>query len=167
MKKKFINNPRATSFYMIVSVLFLVMVITMIVIQRYWSAVIFGILALIYMAIALYYSVKLEIDRQGIRRYILSKEIDFTPLDNIKEIGVCGTKVFNYGKKKKTGTLYIYFSEDILNEDERFRMILEWPPKKGVHFMLYTGERALFVQNIWEKPLAKYNTGDLIIGQDV
>ena len=84
--------------------------------------------------------------------------------DQIKEVGVVGTKVFNgTGKNKKPGRRYIYFSPEELDEDSRFQMTLEWPPSREILYCIYTKYHAEYVQLLWQKPIATYNAGDLFV----
>ena len=117
--------------------------------------------ALPFVYVASVYGSRLIVSPEGL---ILSrpwkKEAVSLPWSSVKEMGVVGTKVFNHGNADKTGSLYIYFSEKSLTEDERFRTALEWPPKDML-FLLYTKERMDAIRPLWTGKVQAYNTGEL------
>lgn len=77
----------------------------------------------------------------------------------IKEMGLIGENVFNR-KKEKNGDKYIYFSPREMTKEERFDMIVKWPPKDMLY--LQYGEKQLsYAMTIWGKDLKTYNVQDL------
>lgn len=87
---------------------------------------------------------------------LFKKEV---PWSDIRELGLIGENVFNK-KKEKTGDKYIYFSPRAMTKEERFQMIVKWPPKDML-YMEY-GERQLTqAMAIWGKDLKTYNVNDL------
>ncbi|MBO4716950.1 MAG: hypothetical protein J5599_03560 [Spirochaetales bacterium] len=122
--------------------------------------VVSAILALVFAVITL----------RNFTRILISKEkIEFRPIlgktrtyswEEIKEVGVIGTKVFPKTSSNKGGRKYIYFSPEELDEDSRFDLAFKWPPK--IPFTSYSKAKLDAVQLIWRKPLANYNAPDLI-----
>ena len=64
------------------------------------------------------------------------------------------------GKKKKTGDKYLYFSPEKLDADERFQMIVKWPPKDKL-YAEYSERLLAYALAIWGKELETYNVEDL------
>lgn len=81
---------------------------------------------------------------------------------DVKEVGVIGEAVFSYTKKgkSKTGEKFIYVSPIAMNEQSRFQMILNWPPKAGL-YMEYTYEVLEHTQVLWKGPVKYYNVEEL------
>lgn len=78
--------------------------------------------------------------------------------EDIKEVGVIGTKVFPKTSSNKGGRKYIYFSPEELDEDSRFDLALKWPPK--IPYTSHSDAKLDAVMLIWRKPVAYYNTPD-------
>lgn len=78
--------------------------------------------------------------------------------EDIKEVGVIGTKVFPKTSSNKGGRKYIYFSPEELDEDSRFDLALKWPPK--IPYTSHSDGKLDAVMLIWRKPVAYYNTPD-------
>ena len=116
--------------------------------------------ALPFLYIAVLYGSILEVDTEGVRCIRLGRTIRTMPWTEIAELGVVGTKVFNRGNPDKTGELYIYFSLVQMEEQERFRMALQWPPREQL-YLLYTKERMDFIRPLWFDEVRIYNTGKL------
>lgn len=75
--------------------------------------------------------------------------------DEIREVGVIGTKVFPKSSSNKGGRKYIYFSPMELDEDGRFNLALKWPPK--IPHTSFSDTKLEFVELIWGKPIIYYN----------
>lgn len=84
---------------------------------------------------------------------------------DIKEVGVVGTKVFNKREPQKVGRMYIYFSDKVMTENERFAIALKWPPKKKT-FMRFDYKRISQIQIYWPGKIALYNVGMLSLQND-
>lgn len=78
----------------------------------------------------------------------------------VREVGLIGENVFNRGKKEKTGDKYLYFSPVKLSADERFRMIVKWPPKDKL-YAEYSEKLLAYAMTIWGRELETYNVEDL------
>lgn len=84
----------------------------------------------------------------------LVKKKNFS-LDEIKEVGVIGTKVFPKSSSNNGGRKYIYFSPMELDEDGRFNLALKWPPK--IPHTSFSDTKLEFVELIWGKPIIYYS----------
>lgn len=134
----------------------------MVYIHELLSALIFGIIAVIFLFPAIIYGSIITVDEKGARCTflgILRREISWS---QVKETGVIGTKVFNKSNKDKTGDMYLYFSPKELTDNERFELGMKWPPRDMI-FLLYTKERTTWVQSMWSNKIHTYNTGKLHI----
>ena len=123
----------------------------------------FLIAAVFFWVMFLYGSV-LRFSAEGVRREFFLIPIKAYSWDQIREIGVVGTSVFNgIGKNKKPGRRYIYVSPEEMDEGSRFKMTLEWPPRNGILYCIYTRQHIEAIQYLWAKPIAKYNAGDIFV----
>ncbi|MDL2233954.1 hypothetical protein LJC63_10325 [Ruminococcaceae bacterium OttesenSCG-928-L11] len=104
----------------------------------------------------------LYIGKEYLEQRFLGFRIRTLAWRDVKEVGIVGTKVFNRRNPDKTGTKYIYFSRDTMDDDERFHMCFSWPPVQ-VLYMQYTHERITSVQTIWDSQLELFNVGSLEI----
>lgn len=102
---------------------------------------------------------KLELKFLGLSRKVM-------PWSQVREVGLIGENVFNHGgsasngKKKKTGDKYLYFSPVKLDANERFQMIVKWPPKDKL-YAEYSEKLLAYAMTIWGKELETYNVEDL------
>ena len=96
---------------------------------------------------------KLELKFLGLSRKVM-------PWSEVREVGLIGENVFNRGKKEKTGDKYLYFSPVKLDADERFKMIVKWPPKDKL-YAEYSEKLLAYAMTIWGKDLETYNVEDL------
>jgi len=151
--------------------------------RLWWCGVIILIFAVLFLLVAALYGRVVHIGPSGVRWTLLGKELRSQSWEQIGEIGVVGTKVFNstkpesskpskleqdsqeklfsLGKRSRIGTPYIYFSEEPLTDDQRFALALKWPPK-GMIFLRFSPERVAQVQSSSQKYVEHYNTGDLM-----
>ncbi|MCL2528528.1 MAG: hypothetical protein FWE42_08940 [Defluviitaleaceae bacterium] len=163
MQHRFIVNPILCAVSAATSAIFLAMGIVMFPLNRYGSAVIFLCLFVVYLYVAVSYGAVISVDKYKIcRRFagIYTQELTW---GRIKEVGVCGTTVFRNGITKKRGFFYIYFSDEKMDEHDRFDMILRWPPKRQFYLM-YNERRLNAVQELWNNKIDTYNVGKLSIG---
>ena len=134
----------------------------MLYIREPLSALIFGILALIFVFPVFVYGSTVTIDEEGVYCSFLGIARKKILWSQVKETGVIGTTVFNKSNPDKTGDMYLYFSPKELNDAERFNLGMKWPPKDLI-FLLYTKERTAWVQSMWSNKIHTYNTGKLHI----
>ena len=114
----------------------------------------------IFAALTVMNGASVSVDSTGIRRSFFGISMGEKKWSEIAEVGVIGTKVFNNNDPKHTGTRYIYFSEKALTEQERFRMALEWPPRKVIYFQ-FNQKRLNEVQMFWSDTIRTYNAGHI------
>lgn len=128
--------------------------------QRLWvAAALLLAVTLAFCFIAFLYGSVLTLDAAGIERRFLGVRVAAVRWGELAEVGVVGLKVFNNGSRERPGTRYIYFSPRALDEEQRFRLALEWPPGDML-YLNYTKERLRAVQNLWNAPVESYNAGD-------
>lgn len=126
---------------------------------RLFSAVVFFIMMLLGGGILGIYGKALSFDKEGIHKWIFGYHFQMLPWNEVKEVGITGTKVFHGDNAQKCGTLYLYFSKKKMTQESRFKMILEWPARDE-WFLRYSEERFASVQMYWEKPIERYNVGE-------
>lgn len=120
------------------------------------------IVAALFAALFFRYGSAVTLDEGGITLRFLWLKRRYFPWDRIREVGILGENVFNRGKQKKTGTLYLYFSPQVLDEAGRFTLGVEWPPRHMI-YLRYTEDRLAQVQAHWPGEIALYNVGDLVL----
>ncbi len=136
--------------------------VTLVIMSRPVSAVIFFLLSLPFFLLIYRYGSTVGITEEGISLSFLKKERMKMRWDEIGEIAVCGQKIFNSGNKKKCGTLYIIVSRERLDDSKRFDMMLKWPPKERIYFR-FSKEGLFNIQLHYTTPIEKYNIGMLDI----
>lgn len=124
------------------------------------TAILFTCITLLFILISLSNGSVISIGPEGISRSVLGKITKTLRWEEIAEVGVAGSKVFRQLNKQKTGTMYIYFSEETMTEDERFQMMFNWPPK-GKLYLQYKKPRIESIRAFWKGTITTYNTGDL------
>ncbi len=130
-------------------------------VTRAWlpAAVFLAVAALFGFVLVRYGSV-LHIDDEKLELKFLGLSRKVMPWPQVREVGLIGENVFNHGKKKKTGDKYLYFSPVKLDADERFQMIVKWPPKDKL-YAEYSDKLLAYAMTIWGKELETYNVEDL------
>ena len=129
--------------------------------QRKWGALgVFLVVSLPYLAVGVWNASEICWDREGVFRKVFGISVKKVPWSGIREIGVMGTKVFNGRNPKKTGRMYIYFSEKALSDKERFDTMLRWPPLNKM-YLLYQADRIDALRRCYEGRIETYNVGDL------
>lgn len=115
--------------------------------------------ALLFAGVALFESQTITVNEDGVRRALLGRENRFWRWAEIREVGVAGAKALG-GSKHHHGTLYIYFSQVHMNEEERMGMMLRQPVRDKI-LMQYTRQRMDKVQLYWSDKVETWNAGDL------
>ena len=110
--------------------------------------------------IAFRYGTVVHIDINGLRCTFWGREYRKVEWSEITEVGVVGLKVFNNNDPKHTGTRYFYFSPEPLDKDRRFRLALEWPPKKMI-ILHFSPDSLHAVQMAWGGKIETFNAGDI------
>jgi len=116
-------------------------------------AVLFGWQGIIYGAV-------IVVDRDEVRRTFWGITISRISWNAVQEVGVIGTKIFKAEDTRFQGERYIYLSPKKLDEEERFRLAMKWPPKDMIYFY-YSRERIDQVQMTWNNVVDTYNAGDV------
>ena len=160
MTKRFFVNPFLATVSAATALFSLTMFFSLIGLNRFVSAFVFLLIALLFLYLFSIYGAIIRIESDGIRRSFLGYVTRFLSWNSISEIGVTGTKVFNKDSPQKTGSLYIYLSEKALAEEERFKIALEWPPKEQV-FLTYSEAHIAIIQAHWRSKIQAYNAGDI------
>lgn len=144
-------------------IVFAVFAIIFAILQVWIPFAIALILLIVYILAGIKNGCVIRIDDQGVRRIFPNRGLD-TTWEAIKEVGIAGTKVLNgnknNSKKGNFGSVYIYFSKTVMNEDQLFNMCLEWPPKDTL-YIRYSLRRAEAVQRYWMKNIKTYNVAGL------
>lgn len=165
MKHRFMVNPILCTVSGVVCLAFVLMGgIMLFSLQRLVSALIFFAFGVLFLGVAIHFGAILIIDREGITRSVLGIQRKYLPWEKVKEVGVAGTRVVKDPKSKHVGTLYIYFSEEALDKDSRFRYMLSWPHWNHC-YLLFSHKRVTAVQMIWDRKIETFNIGDLTLGE--
>lgn len=99
-----------------------------------------------------------ELTDTMITRKLLGFVLTSIKREELREVGVVGLHVF--GNKKRTGTRYIYFSKERMDDHERFDMCLKWPPRNKI-YMTWNMKRYLETQAYWNSRIEEYNAGNI------
>ncbi|MCF0135157.1 MAG: hypothetical protein HUJ69_01925 [Lachnospiraceae bacterium] len=157
MKKTFISDPVKMAAGLLFGLFLLILVPEFIRQTEYWGAVIFGLIGLVMLVFGLLSARQVEVSKEGIACHWFGLLRVERTWEEIREVGVAGMNVFKpKGMSKASGTLYIYFSEHIMTEDERLKMVIEWP-KADVPFIYFTKKRMEHVQLMWDKKVEFFN----------
>jgi hypothetical protein len=130
--------------------------------HRPLSAAIFLGLSLLYLGITALKVSVITLDHRGVRKSLFGFCLKSIPWERVREVGVCGTRVFHGSHPEKCGRVFLYFSEERLDKEKRFDMVLKWPPLKKL-YLVYSSERLSTVQALWGEEIETYNIGDLIL----
>ena len=101
----------------------------------------------------------LSLNETGIQKTFLFFNLWFIPSSDIAEVGVIGTRVF-CPKPDKTGMRYIYFSEEKLDEDSRFKLCFRMAAQDVCH-IFRTQRSACPMFSFYGLTIASYQAGDL------
>ena len=138
----------------------LILGITFLTLKNWLGAAVMLIIGALFVWQGFVYGPWISITCEGVRKHIFGWTLKQVRWDEIQEVGVVGTKVFNRLAPDKTGPMYIYFSPKKLTEQERFQLALDFPPRDML-FLLHNQQREDLVQNLWDTKLIGYNTGKL------
>ena len=145
----------------IATVLFsLMIVLSLITLSRPGSAAVFFLIGLLFVKPVLTYAASVCIDQAGVRSFLPWKTLQSYTWDEVGEVGVAGTKLFTRKDSKNTGSLYIYISKTVLTDEDRFDMMLQWPPKDLI-YLTYSKQRLDEIQMRFSNKIQTYNAGGL------
>mgnify|MGYP000152288209 FL=1 len=163
MKDSCMISPVKLLISLITAVFSLILAIAMIPISRPGSFALFLLIAILFFVIAIINGSRICMDEQKVSRMLFHFTFESYSWDDIKEVGVASSKVFqNDGKGKHVGNRYIYFSKTVLSEDDRFEMMLHWPVRDKL-YMEYNPERLSATQVLWSGDIETYKAGDLFL----
>lgn len=160
MEQKYFVNPREFIVSAATAIGSAIIAGICIMLGRYFSALIFAAIALIFLKMTLDAGARLSVGQTGITRRLFGKVTHQISWEEVAEVGIAGSKVFNKGNPSKTGTVYIYFSQEPMDDQERFNMMLKWPPKNKL-YLSYNKSRLDFVKTVSGKEITGYNIGKL------
>ena len=130
-------------------------------VQAVWlPAAVFLLIATLFGFILARYGSTVSIDEDKVRLSLFALTRRELPWAEIHEVGLIGENVFNHGKKNRTGDKYLYFSPVRMNADERFQMIVKWPPRDKI-YVEYSEKLLAYAMTIWGRELETYNVEDL------
>lgn len=156
MKKKYYADALKCGILAATALAFLIFAIALFCVASYYPAIACLLLCGLYGYAAALNGVQIEIHADGIRRRFLCFPARETSWREIREVGVCGSKLW-----RGPGTLYLYLSTERLTEEERFRMVLRWPPKQI--WLRYKADRLNALLPFWTEKIVLYNAGDLTL----
>lgn len=159
-KVSFIVNPLLSAACISVVLLCSVVAVILVSLRDYVASVIFAVIAAVYFIVGINYFSFVSFSEHGVLLSFLGIKRRFFTWDEISEAGVAGSKLFNKDNKKKVGTLYLYFSKEKMTENERFNMMLKFPPKNKI-YLCYTEKRLKAIRWFFDGKLAYFNIGDL------
>ena len=162
-KTKFAVNPALCAVALCVWFLMISSAIVVLPMGRIVSALIFFLIGIVFLAVAARNGIVVDIQPEGVYRRFLGHQISFLSWDKVQEVGVCGIQPFHPKNENKVGTLYIYISEEKLDDKKRFDMVLQWPPR-GKVYMVNDQDRLNIVQLRWSRKIHCFNTGEFHIG---
>lgn len=159
MKKSYFVSPIKLAVSSVTTLASFCITIVQLILHEPVGAIVFSLIGFLFLAVAFINGSCVTIDPDGIQLHFLSFCRKSVKWEDIQEVGVIGTQIF-LRHPESTGSRYIYFSPEVLNDEKRFRLALEWPPKKIIYFQ-YTKENLQDVQLLWKKSIANYQAGEL------
>jgi len=154
--KTFLTDPLKAAVSGVTVAFCLAVVITAVTMEEYIGAGVFAMVTMLFGYVFFKSCRLMRVGKEGI-------EVSFFGLGRrelqwreIAEVGCAGMKILKDSKSKKTGALYIYFSEKPLTDDERFDMVLRWP-RPEIPYMRYTRKNLDFLQYKWKNEIVFYN----------
>lgn len=139
--------------------LFLLAALSLLLVGSWAGGGVCALLAAVYAAVSVRYGAVVHIDAGGVSRRRMFRPEERYAWAELKEVGIFGSRLFHKAGSDKVGTLYLYFSAEAMTEDERFSMVLKWPPQQ-IHF-LFDRRHLELVQYFWGREVVSFNTGSL------
>ncbi len=164
MLKRYILDPVTFAEALITALVLFGLAVLMTALGRPGSAFIFFMIGLVFAVVAARNGRIVVIAEKGVSWSVLGFFSNFMSWDEIQEVGVIGLRIFFKTGDDKVGNRYIYIIPGKLDDQGRFDMILNWPPKKGI-YLRYRTERYSAIQYRWDKKIVEYNAGDLKFDQ--
>jgi hypothetical protein len=161
-KNSFLANPLKLIISIVTVIISLILAGTLFYIWRPGPALLFLLIAVIFLIESFFCGAIVSVSNEGIKQIMTGKCIKEFRWAEIQEIGVIGSNLFTKTAKDEHGTLYIYISKKMMNQQDRFDMILKWPPNDKI-YLQYTKQRICSIQMQWNSKIDTYNTGNLIL----
>ncbi len=159
MTKTYIINPPLAIIDGATTGFCFVLATTMVILGSPGSGAVFYIIAAVF-AVPFVNSIGVVIvDEEGLTRKLLFRRDLSMRWNEVAEAGLAGESVLNMGKSNRCGRVHFYFSKTVMTDDERFGMMLNWPPKDKIYFT-WNKRRMEFVEPLCQKKIIRYNTGD-------
>lgn len=162
-KNRFVVNPFLLGIALATWAVLTLGAVAAIPMGRYSATLVFFILGLLFLVVTVRNAVVVCVTPEGLERRLLGKHISMLPWKDVREVGVCGIRPFHKKGSDNVGTMYIYISGEHMTDDERFDMILNWPPRDKI-YLLHSVERLEAVQLQWAGTITMYNSGTFHIG---
>ena len=156
--------------------------------KAWLPAAVFIAIAVVFSFVLVRCGSTVHIDAERITLAFLGLTRRTLPWSEVREVGLIGENVFNQRggrashktaseeamessapgqgftdqvpKRVKTGDKYVYFSPVSMNADERFTMIVKWPPRRQI-YAIYSEKLLAYVMAVWGRELETYNVEDL------
>ncbi len=154
---RFIVHTAKCAIATIVFIFMIILSFCMLTIQEYIGAVVFFAIGLLFVPVIYVYGATVTIDDVGIRTSRFGRIYIEFKWSDVSEVGIAGTNLFSRRKKKRTGSLYFYISDLSMTDDERFDMMLRFPPSDKI-YLVYSGEAFTAIQLQWNGIIQTYNT---------
>lgn len=141
--------------FLLLSILFFLM--------RLWILAVIALAGMVlYVFITAKNGSRVHVTNESLEVRLLWNTLQSVSWNEIREVGVCGTKVLKPAGSKWSGAKYIYFSKEKMDDDDRFDMCLKWPSKDMIYFR-FNYKRIKKIVRIWGPDIVLYNTGPIDI----
>ena len=154
--KVYLTDPLKSAASGITAAFCLAVVIAAVSMEEFIAAGVFAAITMLFGYIFVKSCRLMRISKEGIETSFFGLGWKRLTWKQIGELGCCGMKVFKDSKSKRSGTLYIYFSEKPLTDEERFDMVLKWP-RPDIPHLSYSRKRLDFIQYQWDDEIVFYN----------
>ncbi len=165
MKKRhhWIAEPLLAALAAFAALFSLALVLAMLSVGKTAFAIFFAVILLFFFVIAAFYGSLITLDEHGLTQRILFFPVRRFRWEDVGELGICGSRAFHKKHPDRAGILYFYISPNSLSEEERFRMVLQWPPLE-LCFFRFSQRRLEKLQLLVSRELVTYNVGAFSIG---
>lgn len=151
-KKHYILSPVKFAVASITCIASAAIFVVQITLGEWATALLFFLVSVLFFAVSLLNGAQLTFDETGIQKWFFGICLRTVSWSEVREVGVISTRIF-IKHTRHPGPRYIYFSPEQLDDNRRFRLALEWPPRRMLYFQ-YTKERMDAVQLLWSGTIA-------------
>lgn len=152
---RYVINKTKAFFSCIITVFFIVFGIFYITHTMWIEAVVFLALSLIFGLVFHENASTLTIKRQTIILSFLGKKRRQMAWTDVKELGLINENITRHRKSDK-GHRYIYLSPYEMTDDQRFTMVMHWPPK-DILYVEYGEKQLEFLMTLWDGEMKTCN----------